>query len=374
MKVAILSDTHWGARKGSKYLHDYFEKFYDDIFFPTLEKENITTVIHMGDAFDSRKSIDYQSLEWAKRVVFERLKKYDVHMIVGNHDCYYKNTNNVNSPALLLQTYSNIKTYSKVTEVTIDNLKILFIPWINAENNLETLNAIKVSDSICAMGHLELNGFRAHRGHVMEDGMDGKLFEKFERTFSGHYHTRSDDGRIFYLGNPYEMFWNDVNDTRGFTIFDTETLTHTPVNNPYKLFYNIYYEDTNHKLFNTTEYKNKIVKVIVRKKSSPKEFQKFIDKLYRSEVQDLKIVENFAIVENEDFDIEEDEVSFGDWERVKVEWKSLLAMIATGKGEICPRWKAVKKEANRLLGKSQSSDELPKLPEIPARRRERFKG
>ena len=141
----------------------------------------------------------------------------------------------------------------------------------------------------------------------MEEGMDGKLFEKFDRVFSGHYHTRSDDGRIFYLGNPYEMFWNDVNDTRGFTIFDTETLTHTPVNNPYKLFYNIYYEDTNHKLFNTTEYKNKIVKVIVRKKSKPKEFEKFIDKLYSAGVQDLKIIENFEIKESEEFEISEDE-------------------------------------------------------------------
>ena len=307
MKVAIITDTHYGARKGSKHLHDYFEKFYDDVFFPTLEKEGIDTVIHMGDAFDSRKSIDYQSLEWAKRVVFDRLKKYDVHMIVGNHDCYYKNTNNVNSPELLLQTYSNIKTYSKVTEVTIHNLNVLFIPWINAENFEDTINAIKISNSKCTMGHLELNGFRAHRGHIMEEGMDGKLFEKFERVFSGHYHTRSDDGRIFYLGNPYEMFWNDVNDTRGFTIFDTETLTHTPVNNPYKLFYNIYYEDTNHKLFNTTEYKNKIVKVIVRKKSKPKEFEKFIDKLYSAGVHDLKIIENFEIKESEEFEISEDE-------------------------------------------------------------------
>ena len=142
MKVAIITDTHYGARKGSKYLHDYFEKFYDDVFFPTLEAERIDTIIHMGDAFDSRKSIDYQSLEWAKRVVFDRLKKYDVHMIVGNHDCYYKNTNNVNSPELLLQTYSNIKTYSKVTEVTIDKLKILFIPWINAENYQDTVESI----------------------------------------------------------------------------------------------------------------------------------------------------------------------------------------------------------------------------------------
>ena len=307
MKVAIITDTHYGARKGSKFLHDYFEKFYDDVFFPTLEAEGINTVIHMGDAFDSRKSIDYQSLEWAKRVVFDRLKKYDVHMIVGNHDCYYKNTNNVNSPELLLQTYSNIKTYSKVTEVTIHNLNVLFIPWINAENFEDTINAIKISNSKCTMGHLELNGFRAHRGHIMEEGMDGKPFEKFDRVFSGHYHTRSDDGRIFYLGNPYEMFWNDVNDTRGFTIFDTDTLTHTPVNNPYKLFYNIYYEDTNHKLFNTTEYKNKIVKVIVRKKSKPKEFEKFIDKLYSAGVHDLKIIENFEIKESEEFEISEDE-------------------------------------------------------------------
>jgi len=307
MKVAIITDTHYGARKGSKYLHDYFEKFYDDVFFPTLEAEGIDTVIHMGDAFDSRKSIDYQSLEWAKRVVFERLKKYDVHMIVGNHDCYYKNTNNVNSPALLLQTYSNIKTYSKVTEVTIDKLKVLFIPWINAENNLETLNAIKVSDSICAMGHLELNGFRAHRGHVMEEGMACDVFEKFDKVFSGHYHTRSDNGRIFYLGNPYEMFWNDVNDPRGFTIFDTETLEHIQIDNPYKLFYNIYYEDTPHQMFDASEYENKIVKVIVRKKSSPKNFEKFIDKLYSAGVQDLKIIENFNIEVDEDFEINEEE-------------------------------------------------------------------
>ena len=307
MKIAIITDTHYGARKGSKYLHDYFEKFYDDVFFPTLEAEGIDTVIHMGDAFDSRKSIDYQSLEWAKRVVFEKLKNYKVHMIIGNHDCYYKNTNDVNSPALLLQTYENIKTYSKISEITVDKLKVLLIPWINSENFEESVKVIKSSKSKCAMGHLELNGFRAHRGHIMEDGMSCDMFDKFEKVFSGHYHTRSDNGKIFYLGNPYEMFWNDVNDTRGFHIFDTDTLTHTPVNNPYKLFYNIYYEDTNYKLFNVSEYEDKIVKVIVRKKSKPKDFEKFIDKLYSVGVQDLKIIENFDIQESEEFDVDEEE-------------------------------------------------------------------
>tara|TARA_A100000164_G_scaffold53708_1_gene42274 strand:- start:1249 stop:2283 length:1035 start_codon:yes stop_codon:yes gene_type:complete len=307
MKLAIITDTHYGARKGSKHLHDYFEMFYRDVFFPSLEEHKIDTVIHMGDIFDSRKAIDLQSLEWSKKVVFEPLKKYKVHALIGNHDCYYKNTNNVNSPELLLKDYANIETYSKATEISLDKLKILFLPWINSENFEETEKLINNTKAKVAMGHLEVNGFKATRGHMMETGMDVGIFNKFEKVYSGHFHTRSNNGKIFYLGNPYEMFWNDVNDKRGFHIFDTETLTHTPINNPYKLFYNIYYEDTNHKLFNATEYKNKIVKIIVRKKSKSKEFEKFIDKLYSVGVQDLKVVENFEIQENQNFEIDEDE-------------------------------------------------------------------
>ena len=307
MKVAIITDTHYGARKGSKHLHDYFELFYKNVFFPSLEEHKIDTVVHMGDIFDSRKAIDLQSLEWAKRVVFEPLKKYKVHLAIGNHDCYYKNTNNVNSPQLLLKSYPNISTYSEPVEIKLDKLKVLFLPWINSENFNETKELIESTKAKIAMGHLELNGFRATRGHLMETGMDIDIFNKFEKVFSGHFHTRSNDGKIYYLGNPYEMFWNDVNDPRGFTIFDTETLTHTPINNPYKLFYNIYYEDTNYKLFDAREYEDKIVKVIVRYKSSVKDFEKFIDKLYQVGVQDLKIVENFDIHENADFDVDEDE-------------------------------------------------------------------
>jgi DNA repair exonuclease SbcCD nuclease subunit len=308
MKVAILTDTHYGARKGSKYLHDYFELFYKNVFFPALEEHNIKTVIHMGDAFDSRKSIDYQSLEWAKRVVFEPLRDYDVHMIVGNHDCYYKSSNHVNSPSLLLKDYPNVKTYSSPTNTKVCGTDITFIPWICSENYDETLKVLKKSKAKVAMGHLELKGFRVNKHLVMEEhGLEADIFSNFTKVFSGHYHTRSDNGTVFYLGNPYEMYWTDVNDTRGFHIFDTETLEHTPINNPHKLFYNIYYEDTPHQLFDASEYENKIVKVIVRKKSKPKDFEKFIDKLYTTGVQELKIIENFEIHESEEFEVDEEE-------------------------------------------------------------------
>ncbi len=307
MKVAIITDTHYGARKGSKFFHDYFELFYKNIFFPSLEEHGIDTVIHMGDIFDSRKSIDLQTLEWTKRVVLEPLKKYKVHLTLGNHDCYYKNTNDVNSPELLLRNYPNIKIYNKAQEVTVAKTKLLFLPWINSENFEHTTKLINKTKAKVAMGHLEVNGFKATRGHLMETGMDVDIFDKFEKVYSGHFHTRSNDGKIYYLGNPYELFWNDVNDPRGFHIFDTDTLTHTPVDNPYKLFHNIYYEDTNYKLFNFTPYENKIVKVIVRKKSSVKDFERFLDKLYSVGVQDLKIVENFIIEQSGDFEVDEEE-------------------------------------------------------------------
>ena len=309
MKIAIITDQHFGARKNSKLFHDYFLKFYNNIFFPTLEKEGITTVVDMGDTFDSRKGIDFSALSWAKNNYYDRLCEMGItiHTIVGNHTAYYKNTNEVNAVDLLLREYNNVIVYSKPTEVKLGNLDTLFIPWINQENEQLSLNTIKKTSCRCAMGHLELQGFRVNRQIIMEHGLESKLFEKFSHVFSGHYHTRSSDGRISYLGNPYEIYWNDVNDPRGFTIFDTETLEYTHINNPYRMFYNIYYEDTSYQLFDTTEYNNKIVKVIVRKKSDSKKFEKFIDKLYSSGIADLKIVENFQIEENEDFEAFESE-------------------------------------------------------------------
>jgi predicted phosphodiesterase len=308
MKVAIITDTHWSARKSSRLFQDYFEQFYRDVFFPALKKYEITNVIHMGDAFDSRKSIDFVGLDWTRRVVLDPLSKYQVHLVTGNHDVYFKNTNDVNSPELLLKNYKNINVYSNPTEIEIGGLKIFLIPWINQENQDATFNMIKKTKSNVAMGHLELQGFRVNGNLIMEEhGLDWNIFSKFKKVFSGHYHTRSDNGVVFYLGNPYEMYWSDVNDTRGFTIFDTETLEHFHVNNPNRMFYNIYYEDTPYQTFDIREYKNKIVKLIVRKKSDSNQFEKFVDKLYSANVAELKIVENFQLQESEDFETFETE-------------------------------------------------------------------
>ena len=309
MKVAIITDQHFGARKNSKHFHDYFLKFYNEVFFPVLYSEGITTIVDMGDTFDSRKGIDFSALSWAKKNYYNRLREMgcEIHTIVGNHTAYYKNTNEINAIDLLLREYENVKIYSEATEIKLDKLNVLLIPWINSENEDQTLKMINKSKSRMAMGHLECKGFRIHRGYVMEQGTDVKLFDKFDKVFSGHYHTRSDDGRVFYLGNPYEMFWNDLGDTRGFHLFDTETLEHTPIDNPYRMFYTIFYDNDDYQTFDTREYEGKIVKLIVRKKSNPRKFEKFVDKLYNSNVHELKVVENFQLQESEDFEAFESE-------------------------------------------------------------------
>ena len=310
MKIAIITDQHFGCRKNSKLFHDYFLKFYNNVFFPTLEKEGITTVINMGDTFDSRKGIDFAALTWAKDNYFDRLKEMGVtvHTIVGNHDIYYKNTNDVNAIDLLLREYDNIPIYEETTPIEVGGLSILLVPWINSENREKSVAMINKSNSPVCMGHLELNGFRATPGHMMEHGMEWDIFKKFKKTFSGHYHCRSNQDNIYYLGNPYEMFWNDVNDeNRGFHLFDTETLEHTPINNPYRLHHVIYYNDHDYQLFDARELENKIVKVVVRKKSDRVKFEKFIDKLYNSNVAELKVVENFILHDVENFEAFESE-------------------------------------------------------------------
>ena len=293
MKVAIITDQHFGFKKGSKLYLDYFQKFYDEVFFPTIEKLGITTVLDLGDTFDNRKGVDLYSLDWAKTSYFDRLSNLGIDLIsiVGNHTAYYKNTNEINTINLLLREYDNITILSECAELEVGGLPILFIPWINQENSVRTYKKIKESKCKVAMGHLELNGFVATHGHTMEHGADFECYDKFKQVFSGHYHTRSNNGRIYYLGNPYEMFWNDVNDKRGFHNYDTKTLKLKTINNPNALYKVINYNDTPRQLTKFGEYTDKIVKVVVRQKSDEKEYDRFMETLHKANPHDVKIIE-----------------------------------------------------------------------------------
>ncbi len=305
MKIAIITDQHLDGRKGNLAFWNYFQKFYDEIFFPTLEKEGVKVVFDLGDTFDNRKSMDFNTFHRVRENYFERLKPYNVHMLLGNHCTYYKNTNRINSPELLLEQYANIKIYSEPTEILMGKKVFLMLPWINKENQEDVFRRLETSEADICCGHLELTGFEVTPGMKMDHGMDPQLFHRFKRVWSGHYHHKSKKGNVQYLGNPYQMYWNDYKDRRGFHIYDTESDRLKFVENPFEIFDKIFYDDTSvdYNKQDVSDYKDKFIKVVVNEKRDYQMFETLVDRLYNVGVHDVKIVETL-VDEDDKTDIE----------------------------------------------------------------------
>jgi len=297
MKIALITDTHFGARNDNSNFNEYFFNFYENQFFPYLKEHGITDVIHLGDVMDRRKYVSYRIAKDFRERFINRFENINFHMLVGNHDTFYKNTNDVNSLQELVDgRHNNIKVYDKSTEVEFDGFKILFVPWINADNMSHTTNMLKTSDAQVCMGHLELNGFEMQKGLVMDHGWDKHEFKRFDMVMSGHYHHKSDDGQIYYLGTPYEIYWNDWNDPKGFHVFDTEKRELERIINPLKIFSKIFYDDSNKSYdnFDMSPYKDKYVKLVVVNKKDLYQFDQFVDKLLQADCYEVKIIEDFS--------------------------------------------------------------------------------
>lgn len=313
MKIALLTDTHWGARNDSPVFDAFFEKFYKEVFFPYIDKHDIKTVIHLGDAFDKRKYINFQTLKNCKRYFFDKInqRNLDLHIIAGNHDCFHKNTNDVNAIDILLTEYPTIKTYSTLKYVEFGGTKILLMPWICSDNYEESVNELKNAKSDIVFGHFEIAGFPMYKGTSNEHGFSVDLFDRFDIVYSGHFHHRSNNGNITYLGTAYEITWSDCDDLKGFHVFDTETREIEFIPNPHSMFIKYHYDDTfDLSDVDFTQFAEKYVKILVVSKRDIAEYDKFINRVNKQNPVDLKIIEDLSafesdIVDDDNIDIED---------------------------------------------------------------------
>jgi DNA repair exonuclease SbcCD nuclease subunit len=307
MKVALITDQHFGARNDSPQFLDFYEKFYEETFFPAIEKYGIDTVLILGDTFDRRKYVNFFTFKRARDMFFDRLwhKGIKVHMLAGNHDTYFKNTNEVNSVDLLLREYTNINIIDHPTTIYLsDNTDpfkypICMMPWICPENYEDSLATLQDTKADICCGHFEIQGFAMYRGMPSEEGLSRELFRKFDFTFSGHYHHKSNSDGIYYLGNPYELTWQDYNDNRGFHIFDLDSRELEFIVNPNRMFHRITYDDREESITEVTskdltQYKDTYVKVVVINKTNPYLFDRLIENLYKVNPVDITIAEDFT--------------------------------------------------------------------------------
>lgn len=300
MKIVIITDTHAGVRNDNKSLRTKQQLFYDQLFFPYIQENGIRVLFHLGDVFDRRKFVNYDTLNWWNRTFIRRLNELNLesHVIVGNHDCYYKTTNSVNS---LTDVYPDTEKFNvywdKPADLQFGSSLITLVPWLAPDNQEVSLKHIRETNSNVLMGHFEINGFTMHKGHVCEEGLDSELFSKFHSVYSGHFHTRSSARNITYLGAPYEMTWNDHGESRGFHVFDTETLNLQFIQNPYTSFNKIKYDDQNlsvndiHKM-DFSNLSDTFVKMVIINKTNPYLFDIMVDKLNKSNLAEFRIVED----------------------------------------------------------------------------------
>ena len=299
MKIALLNDTHFGARNDNPAFVKYFNRFYDEIFFPYIIQNDIKTLIHLGDVVDRRKFINFNTAHNFQENFWKRLwdLKIDTHIILGNHDTYYKNTNKVNFTHLI-KTFDGANEpwiYDKPATVNFDGLDILLLPWICPETEEESIYEIDNSHAEVAMGHLEIKGFEMHKGHFQEVGLEMDQFKRFDKVLSGHYHRKSDNGTIYYLGTQYEITWSDYQCPKGFHIFDTDTRELTRISNPLTMFEKIIYNDTKQSYTNMdiSKYKDKHLKVIVEEKTDTNQFGEFIDRLHNEiNTHEVNVIED----------------------------------------------------------------------------------
>lgn len=313
--IALINDSHFGHHNDAPFFLERGLSYYEKVVFPYVENNKITHIIHLGDFFDRRKYINFNTLREVRCRFLEKIpKNIQFHIILGNHDTFYKNTNEVNSLKELFRGYENIVVYDSPTTIEINNLPISLVPWINETNKPEYYEFIQNCNSPILMGHLEIFGFEVSNGVKHPNGIVESALDKFEMVLSGHFHIKQSRRNIHYLGTQYQMNFNDTNTLKGFHVLHTDTRELEFIENVDNLFNIIYYNDFSKEDTDTiedmTRYQNTYVKVIVKCKNKPFLFDKFINKLYSINTQEIIIIDDYAEKDyNSPIDLTEDTVS-----------------------------------------------------------------
>lgn len=290
-------------RNDSPVVQQWQQKFLDTVFFPTLDRYDIQTVLHGGDYGDRRKYINFATARFIEDHYRQPLRQRGIveHVIIGNHDCFLRDSTEINSVDELYRRDTFMRIYTQPTELDVNGTGILLLPWICGNTREATERLLSTSSCAFVLGHLEINGFQMYRGVPQHEGMDPNVLARFAQVFSGHFHHRSQNHNITYLGAPYAMVWSDYHDPRGFAVLDTDTQQIEFIDNPYSMFVKVIYDDaeqpasyveTLRESLHTRGCQDAYVKVVIKSKTQPHWFDEIMDTLSKLNTQDVLVVDD----------------------------------------------------------------------------------
>lgn len=303
MKIAFINDSHFGIRNDSPFFLDHILNYLQNTVIPYLIDNNIDTVIHLGDFFDRRKYVNFNTLSSVRKRFVDPLLENNITMYVtlGNHDTYYRNTNEINALKELFANYHNLIIVESPIEIEFDHLNLTIVPWILPDTLESTLAFLEHSSSRVLCGHFEIAGFQVMSGVKHTHGLSIKDFTKFEMVLSGHFHIKQSEANIFYLGSQYQMNFGDVNTKKGFHVLDTDTMELEFIVNENDIFHIFNYDDSSEQgikniasFVSKSDLRGGFVRIFIRSKTKQNIFDKFVDALWSKQIQDMSVVDDMS--------------------------------------------------------------------------------
>jgi DNA repair exonuclease SbcCD nuclease subunit len=278
-KVCCIADLHIGVHQNSIFWHETALKWAKWLK-EELNEKGIKDIFILGDLYHYRDEIAVNTIHVVNQIL-RMWSDFNIVILVGNHDAFYKDRSDVNSLSIL-DGWKNILVISEPTTYIILGKAVTFLPWGASPKDVEKSDVL--------FGHLEIESFKMNSHKHCDHGMKtSDLLKKADLIMTGHFHLRDerkyDDKTILYVGNPFEMDFGDVGSTKGYYILDFNDLAYTFFENnlsPKHKKLSIT-ELLNFKSLSATEVKefvnNNIVKLAVDKKISSDNIELLIQKI-----------------------------------------------------------------------------------------------
>jgi DNA repair exonuclease SbcCD nuclease subunit len=253
-KLGCFTDIHIGLGQDSDTWHKIvldFAKWASEKYLNL----GINDIIICGDIFHNRSEISVSTLSIAKQF-FDYFKDFQLYILAGNHDSFYKEDSRINSISIF-DGWKNIKVVDKEPyELLLKDKKSFLIPWGTSYEDIPKCDIL--------FGHFEISSFYMNTYKKCEHGMESSdLFKKANLIVSGHFHKKDhriyDNGEIIYLGSPYQQNFGDSLDDRGIYIYDIEKNNFEFIENKISpKYYKLSLKEINKNEFNLNEFKEKI--------------------------------------------------------------------------------------------------------------------
>ena len=221
----LVGDLHYGVHVNSLKWFEIQKEYIHKVLIPTVkfykDQGKKITIWQMGDIFEQKLSLNVNILNQVIELMRELLKYCDVNVVLGNHDVYYIDNSDVNSPSILANTFENFNIVTKPTELLVNGkFKFLVLPWMKDVDKLH--EEVAKSDADYMLTHLDINGFKYPSGISVRDHIDPSALQKYAKVYSGHIHLRQTEGNVLYTGTPYQTEYSDINNEKGIYMLQFE--------------------------------------------------------------------------------------------------------------------------------------------------------